>query len=313
MVSCINRINILTRDCMVVMGILFLYSLLIQPSCLWAGQLLGIRPVIVDGVNGVEIQSDSPMTYTYYRIPGQMVAALDVADLNVSAAEPLVVMQKGGFLNVSLDSVYIARMPVGRITFELERESDITVIASPDKKRLVVRLVNPPPMVPPVQKLVDNNVSNKSDLLGVISAPHNPDVIKQEGQYVRPTKSSDKITSTVPVANSSSLQKRETLSVDGIIVGNSGVEITATGKITEYRQMVLEQPVRLVVDIPGAIAALRTKIISVRKHGINRIRVGSYPAYTRIVLDADDATSFSRYTIVPTETGLMINLVTPAK
>lgn len=305
MVLCINRFSISLRGFMGAFLIILFCSLLMQPSCLWAGQLLSIRPVVVDGVYGVEIQADTPLTYTYYRIPGQMMAALDVADLNVTAAEPLVVMQKGGFLSVSLDSVYIARMPVGRITFELDRESDISVVPSPDKKRLVVRLTSPSPMPKPAVSNVPKDT--------VLAEPQKAVAPKREDQIVRPTRSADTLTTTVPVADSFTHQHRNTLSIDGIVVGNTGVEIKATGNIAEFKQMVLEQPVRLVIDIPGATATLRTKTVSVRKHGINRIRVGIYPTYTRIVLDADTTATFSGYTIEPTATGLKVNLVAPSR
>jgi type IV pilus assembly protein PilQ len=76
------------------------------------------------------------MTYTYYKIPGQARAVLDIADADPEKIEPLIVINKGLVSSISVDKAQIAGMVVSRVIFNLVSEADIAVTASPDRKLL---------------------------------------------------------------------------------------------------------------------------------------------------------------------------------
>ncbi len=101
-----------------------------------AAELLDVKSVVTGSAVAIEVSADIPMTYTYYRIPGQARAVLDIADADPEKIEPLIVINKGVVSSISVDKAQIAGMVVSRVIFNLVSEADITVTASPDRKLL---------------------------------------------------------------------------------------------------------------------------------------------------------------------------------
>ena len=101
-----------------------------------AAELLDVKSVVTGSAVSIEVSADIPMTYTYYKIPGQARAVLDIADADPEKIEPLIVINKGLVSSISVDKAQIAGMVVSRVIFNLVSEADITVTASPDRKLL---------------------------------------------------------------------------------------------------------------------------------------------------------------------------------
>lgn len=101
-----------------------------------AAELLAVKPVDNNNSVSVEISADIPMTYTFYNIPGQPRAVVDIADADPEKVEPLIVVNKGVVSSISVDKAQIAGMVVSRIVFNLITESKISVTVSPDRKTL---------------------------------------------------------------------------------------------------------------------------------------------------------------------------------
>lgn len=78
------------------------------------------------------------MTYTYYKVPGQARAVIDIAEADPEKVEPLIVVNKGAVSSISVDKAQISGIVVSRIIFNLVTESDISVTAAPDRKLLTV-------------------------------------------------------------------------------------------------------------------------------------------------------------------------------
>lgn len=101
-----------------------------------AAELLDVKPVVSGTAVSIEVSADIPMTYTFYKIPGQARAVLDIADADPEKIEPLIVVNKGLVSSISVDKAQIAGMVVSRVIFNLVSEADIAVTASPDRKLL---------------------------------------------------------------------------------------------------------------------------------------------------------------------------------
>lgn len=101
-----------------------------------AAELLDVKPVVAGSTVSVEISADIAMTYTYYKIPGQARAVVDIAEADPEKVEPLIVVNKGAVSSISVDKAQISGIVVSRIIFNLVSESDISVSATPDRKRL---------------------------------------------------------------------------------------------------------------------------------------------------------------------------------
>ncbi|MSN27188.1 MAG: AMIN domain-containing protein [Geobacter sp.] len=109
-------------------------------ACIWssaqAAELLDVKPVVSGSAVSIEITADIPMTYTYYKVPGQARAVIDIADADPEKIEPLIVINKGMVSSISVDKAQIAGMVVSRVIFNLVSAADIAVTATPDRKTL---------------------------------------------------------------------------------------------------------------------------------------------------------------------------------
>jgi len=81
--------------------------------------------------------------------------------------------------------------------------------------------------------------------------------------------------------------------------GRTTVEISFSGNASSYKSFTLQDPLRLVLDIEGAVLLSRPDPIPVEDGIIEKIRVGQFnPSVVRVVFDLSRSTS---YTVVQTE------------
>ena len=174
--------------------ILFLAVLGCLHSAVFAAELLDVKPVISGGAVSIEISADIAMTYTYYKVPGQARAVVDIAQADPEKVEPLIVVNKGAVSSISVDKAQISGIVVSRIIFNLVSESDLSVAASPDRKLLTVTFGAPaaaankpepkpePTRVQPVEPIAKTEpaaMAAKSEPAATV-APPPPAVQKQE-------------------------------------------------------------------------------------------------------------------------------------
>ena len=121
-----------------VVFILFMMVIALPVVPVFAAELLDVKPVVAGTDLVVEILADIPMTYTYYKVPGQARVVVDIADADPEKIEPLIVVNKGAVSSISVDKAQIAGMMVSRLIFNLVSDADITVTASADRNKLTV-------------------------------------------------------------------------------------------------------------------------------------------------------------------------------
>lgn len=302
-------------------GTLFL-SIVSMANTALAAELLDVKPVISGSSVVIEVTADTPMTYTYYKVPGQARAVVDIADLDPEKVEPLIVVNKGALSSISVDKAMIADMTVSRLVFNLVSESDITVKPDADRKKLMVSfgvgkavaVVEPPPAAPPAHVAVvapvvvpeaQNSVAvpviplskDEEDPLGL----DEPKPIAAPAPVIAP---SVKLEPVVPISTATAPSPSRAV-VKGIVIGSSFIEIQTNGNVEILKHMKLVQPDRLAIDIPGT-TAIKVKSIAVNKFGIAKVRVGSTPGVVRIVLDATRS-PFPGYSVDSSEKGVRIN------
>lgn len=103
-----------------------------------AAELLDVKPIVNGSSVSVEVTADIPMTYTYYKVPGQARAVVDIAEADPEKVEPLIVVNKGAVASISVDKAQIDKLVVSRLIFNLVSETDIQVSAADDRKKLTV-------------------------------------------------------------------------------------------------------------------------------------------------------------------------------
>lgn len=117
---------------------LFFTTFCCMNSAVIAAELLDVKPVVAGSIVSFQITSDIPMTYTYYKMPGQARAVVDIAEVDPEKIDPLIVINQGYVSSISVDKVQISGIPASRLIFNLISEPLISVAASPDRKLLEV-------------------------------------------------------------------------------------------------------------------------------------------------------------------------------
>lgn len=305
-------------------------------STVFAAELLDVKPIVTGTAVAIEISADRAMTYTYYKIPGQARAVVDIADTDPEKVEPLIVVNKGVVSSISVDKAQISGIVISRIIFNLVSESDLSVSASADRKLLTVtfsgsaataakeepkaELMPEPPA--PAMKVAPPAVAAAAPVIGA-GLEEDPLGLDEPA-----AKSTEPLTKPAAVPNEAPLEtapmvvrvpKLEPvvpvavatpppapLTILGIATGTSYIEIRANQPITAYKTMRLTKSERLVIDISGAQIQQKPKTVTINKFGITTTRIGVSPHNIRVVIDSSNA-AFPAYTFANTENGLRIN------
>jgi hypothetical protein len=295
-----------------------------------AAELLDVKPVVSGSTVSIEISADIAMTYTYYKVPGQARAIVDIAEADPEKVEPLIVVNKGAVSSISVDKAQISGIVISRIIFNLVSETDISVSATPDRKLLTVTFggpttaagkpepkPEPQPVKPPepvakieppatIAAAPPAGAQQEEDPLG-LDEPAAAAVAAVSGAAL-PAVSTvmriPKLEPVVPVAVAPA--SPSALTIKEITTGASSIEIRANQSISDYKATTITGPGRLVIDIASAKINQKPKSVSIKKFGITKARIGVSPKNIRIVIDSGKA-GFPAHTITNTENGLRIN------
>jgi type IV pilus assembly protein PilQ len=93
-----------------------------------------------------------------------------------------------------------------------------------------------------------------------------------------------------------------------VSVKNNTIVLTVTGGASDFTSFRLNKPERFIIDIPGAVSLLPSRVIPLNVSGVASARIGMYPEKVRIVLDSVDG-SFPEVTAVPSPDGVVVSLI----
>jgi hypothetical protein len=301
-------------------AMLFFAALGCIHSSAFAAELLDVKPIVSGNAVSIEISADIAMTYTYYKVPGQARAVIDIAEADPEKIEPLIVVNKGAVSSISVDKAQISGIVVSRIIFNLVSESDIAVSASPDRKLLTVTFggataaagkPGPQPVQPPaIVAEIPPATAHKEEYPLGLDEPAPPVAEAAVAVSVAPLPVAPtvirvpKLEPVVPVAVAPA--HPSALTVKGVATGASYIEIIVNQPITDYKAISLTNPERLVIDIAGTKINQKPTSFSIDKFGITKVRIGVSPKNIRVVIDSDKA-GFPAHAITNTENGLRIN------
>lgn len=313
-------------------------GVMLSATTLMAAELLDVKPVSIGGAVTIEVTADIPMTYTYYNIPGQARAVVDIADADCEKIEPLIVVNKGAVSSIGVDKAVISGMTVSRLIFNLTSQAEISVSQQSDRKKITVSFgkgaeaaapatpvaqIAMPADVPAAEPAVAAAATaapsaaapeaipgTEDDPLGLdepkpvaaIAAPPVKQEAAKSATPSYPAVNTSRIDPVVPRQADASQAARSV--IKGVTVGTSSIEVLANGRVENYKQLRLSKPERLAIDIPG-VHTLANRNISVNKFGVSKIRVGDNSGFTRIVLDAAGS-QFPLYEISSVDDGLRI-------
>lgn len=307
-----------------------------------AADLLDVKPVVTENTLSVEISADIPMTYTYYNIPGQPRAVVDIAEADPEKVEPLIVVNKGLISSISVDKAQISGIVVSRIVFNLTSQSEIAVSANTDRKILTVTFPAAPKTTPPPTELkqaaetrlsAEQSVPIEQKRVGAADKPvetappaandiNTADPLELDQTSLSPAEKNgsaavkaDAAVPPAPIASASTrklepvvpvISQTTALSINKLTLGDNHIDIETSAAVGNYKIIKLSQPERIAIDIPSAKSSLEAKSISINKFGITKARIGVNPGHVRIVLDSAKA-DFPKHTITRSKSGLRIN------
>ena len=91
-------------------------------------------------------------------------------------------------------------------------------------------------------------------------------------------------------------------------IGAMTTMLEADGAIEGATWFTLEDPARLVVDLPGLASEMAKPRIEVGGDWVSRVRVGAHEDKVRVVLDGTDAANFTAVQVVTVPSGLWVGL-----
>ena len=301
-----------------------------------SAELLDVKPVATAAGVVIEVSADIPMTYTFYKVPGQARAVVDIADADPEKVEPLIVVNKGAVASISVDKAVIADMTVSRLVFNLVSESDISVTPAPDRKTLTVSFGGEKPgsAAAPAAPAAPATPAAASVAAAAPAAPAVTAAAVPETKPQAPAAAPDKASSkdeeddplglnepqsaaapakataaaarkTDPVAPVTADQPVSSVVVKGVVIGASYIDIQTNGPVEKFKQLKLSKPERLSIEIPGT-SSMKMSSVQVKRFGVEKVRIGIIPGSVRVVLDTNKP-SFPRYEIVTIENGVRVN------
>jgi type IV pilus assembly protein PilQ len=313
-------------------AMMLLLAVVIESPVL-ASELLDVKPVVTGSGVVIEVTADIPMTYTYYKVPGQARAVVDIADADPEKVEPLIVVNKGGVGSISVDKAMIGDMTVSRLVFNLVSEAEISVNHLADRKTLnvsfnggkpaAVQPITAPaaPVAVPEPAPVSAAAPVSSPAVPVpaaLAAPAAPASKEEEdplGLDEAPTAaapaketpaaapSTKKLEPVVPEAVVQALPSGVVLK--GVVIGASYIDIQTNSPVESFKKLKLSKPERLVIEFPGT-NSMKLASIQVKRFGIAKVRVGATPGMVRVVFDAAKPV-FPAYEVVARENGVRVS------
>ncbi len=308
-----------------------------------AAELLDVKPVVTGSGVVIEVTADIPMTYTYYKVPGQARAVVDIADADPDKVEPLIVVNKGAVASIGVDKAMIGEMTVSRLVFNLVSETEIFVKQAPDRKTLTVsfgggksvaaELATPAAATVPVQVTAPLTApeskipaaKEEDDPLGLdepqsaAAAPVNVSAPAAVTASSKPVSQEEdplgldepqpvvvrpmKLEPIVPVTAVQTTVPSVVV-VKGIVIGASFIDIQTNGPVGTFKQLKLSKPERLSIEIPGT-SSMKVNSVQVKRFGVAKVRIGATPGSVRVVLDTT-RTKFPKHEIVTVENGVRI-------
>ncbi|WP_243373321.1 AMIN domain-containing protein [Geotalea sp. SG265] len=310
---------------------MFLVSFGCGNTCLAAANpVLSEVRISVPGSNAqhVEIIADSPLTYTYYRMPDLLKVVIDLALTDPGQIDP-VITGSGLISKISVERKEAANtFSLTRIVIDLVTDADYAVHADAgSRSRLLVTLKpkkasaavtgiredgeKPPASLPeaaekpaaalttaPVAVSAPAPIAQPAAAAIPVSASGTAVVLSPPAQPASPVSSRPILVPVVPRPDPSR-------TINGIRISRNALEITANSRLDDYKAFTLIDPPRLVIDVPMSKAPLAAREIPLKRFGLSKARIGNYPDKVRVVFDADGDT-FPAYRIDRNGKGLSI-------
>ena len=237
---------------------------------------------------GVEISADKTFEYSCSKMPQLLRVVIDLPRTEPVRPDAVYRYKSALISSIRVERKSINDVMITRVSVNLTEDADFTAQTNAsDNKKLTVYLRKPALASTAGSAAMPENGAERQSAGREPAAPAAP----------APTFG---LQPAVP-------GKNEPIAVTGVSYGTNSIEFTSSGDIIGFKAFTLQQPGRLVIDIPGAQSTLRSLAIPANRYGLLKGRIGIFEGKLRIVLDAG-AKPFPAYEVLKTGTGLRIVL-----
>jgi len=268
-------------------------GVLLAPSWLQADGALpvinGLR-VFRSGDNiGVEVSADKAVEYTCSKMPQLLRVVIDLPHTELGELNNVYKYKAPMLSEVRLEKKSINGEMLTRVSINLSEDAEFTAGTTPDQTKVRVML----------HKKAAGATSG-----AVTVAPGAPDAKGAAAGDGSPAPLASAVKAAPGPASS---ERKQEITVSAVNCDEDGIEIVSGGSIGNFKAFILQQPGRLVIDIPGARTTLGSIAIPPNRFGIVRARIAPFEGKLRVVFDTG-AQPFPNYQLVKTATGLRIAL-----
>ncbi|MDR3579680.1 MAG: type IV pilus secretin PilQ [Oryzomonas sp.] len=242
------------------------------------------------------IRLSSPVAYTNYKTTTPLRLVIDLSQTTQGAITSPLAINRGNFKNVSVSRFDTDAGTLARINVGLINDIDAIISASPDNPaELHIAFPVQHAALPGANTATETAVKTAEVPASTpVSAPApNP------------------VAATVPVKAepepraASEVGAKRTLSA--VTTKDGAIILAIDGGIDDFKTFRLNKPERYVIDLPGVVSVLPSRLIPLNTAGVASARIGLYPDRTRVVLDGING-SFPEATASKTAEGVRIVL-----
>lgn len=284
----------------IVLTMLMALALLSAPAGLRAEESLPVVNGVkvfrtVDNDIAVEISTDKKVAYTSYKMRDLFRVVVDIPESEPAKPETVLRYKSIIVSSIWLEKRNINGVPVSRVSINLSDDADYRVQAdASDGTKLRLVLTRPAPGSFPGSTGALPEKDAKAASSAEPAAPGADPAKDVPGPAAAGTGSGNSVAKT-----------GQPVTVTGVNCGADSIEIVSSSAIVEFRAFTLQQPGRLVIDIPGAQSTLRSLVLPANRFRVSRARIASSEGKLRIVFDAGKV-PFPAHDVVKTASGLRI-------
>jgi type IV pilus assembly protein PilQ len=260
----------------------------------------------------VEVFTNKPLSYTYYKTDEPPKAVIDLAQTDPGAVEKIVEVNSGNIKRIEVAKHEFTGGFLSRIEVILEKGEDFSVSTdSVDKGKLLIKFA-----IPPIEEKQISGAKEETKSAPAVTAPATEVEVKPIVTQQQAIKPEEKPAPAVEAAAGKGTPQIQTESKEekkpaneatkeanpaaetkaspafnpkvlrAVTAGIDGIEINVTGGVDNFNAFKLTRPDRVVLDLPGVKSGLVAKSTAINKFGVGQARLGIYPDKVRIVFDA---------------------------
>jgi type IV pilus assembly protein PilQ len=278
---------------------------------------------VADDTSRVEIISDNPIIYTYYMLESPPRVIVDIAQTAPGNQAMPIMVNRGGVKQINASKHEFGSGVLSRIDISLDSKAEISAaLDKQDKKKLILSI---PPQVKAEAAAPEPAKAAPAPAVETVQIVE-PKPVTAENQEQVKTESKEPVASSQVTAEpaknapsepvllagtSSNLLKAGERALTAIKKSDNGLILELSAEPDSFKTFKLNQPDRLVIDIPKTRSAISSKVVDVNAFNLGKARVGTSPDKLRVVFDATGV--IPQYVVTKNSSGLLIAFEERAK